>query len=307
MLGPMSNRSDKKRIEIGVELDAGATDSLREEMLRQYEEFIGAKSKKSYLSNPKTHGHVESVVFSDTHLPEQRMDLIGDICRRHQGANCYIVGDVNDFESFSKHESYVWDKPSIRAILASTDAFFEVLTDHFAQVSVILGNHDNRVYKKASRTLGSDYAWLCQEAIVTAYERRHGVHVVRQQVQQGGSDNIPDMHYWHKVGDCVLSHAEFSGTTPCFGVRKAHDFFVAWKDYFNLSDMKVLLQAHTHKQGFYRSPLTGVHCYELGAMCKQLAYMVHTSKYMPIQSGYFYLVQNDGVTDLRESRLFSLD
>jgi predicted phosphodiesterase len=307
MLGPTSNRSDKRRVEATVKVDTQATEMLREEILKQYEEFIGAKPQTLAKSNAKREGRVQSVIFSDTHIPEQRMDLIMEICRKHEGDDCYIVGDVNDFESFSKHESYIWDKPSIRSILASTDAFFEVLTDYFPRVFIVMGNHDNRVYKKASRTLGSDYAWICQEAIVHAYESRHGVEVVRHQVVHDASENIPDMHYWHTVGDCILSHAEFSGTTPCFGVRKAHDFFTAWKTNFDLGPINVILQAHTHKFGYYKSPLTGIHCYEIGAMCKNLAYMVHTGKYMPIQNGYFHLVQNNGITDLRESRLYSLD
>jgi hypothetical protein len=87
----------------------------------------------------------------------------------------------------------------------------------------------------------------------------------------------------------------------------AHDFFFSYRDFLSLDPFRVVLQAHTHKQSYHRNSLTGIHCFEIGALCDIPAYSMNQPKYGPVQHGYYHLIQYDGVTDVNESRLVVLD
>lgn len=257
---------------------------------------------------PRPEGRYEAVILSDLHCPDERKDLIAEVCARHAGKDCYIVGDLNDFERFSRFDCIDWRAPSLIEALRHTDALLEVMAQSFPRIFLMFGNHDLRLPRKAAKVLGPDYHFITQEWLIHYYEKRHGIHVIHNSLIKQNGRPVDGLFYWHKVGkDCILSHAETSGKPVGKGVEKAHDFFYSHRKELGIGEFGWLLQAHTHKQSYHRNRTTGVHCFEIGCMCDLPGYHLHKPQHSPVEHGYFYLVQDDGITNRDESRLICLD
>jgi hypothetical protein len=279
-----------------------------EEYLNKYEELIGAKAKRTEQGRKRRSLRQEWVVMSDLHSPDERMDLIIHAAERHPGAGCIIAGDLDDNEMMSRFDHTDWTAPGFRQALSHRDAMLDFITQHFPTTKILLGNHDLRLPRRAAKALGPDYAWISQQFLLWSYEQRHGIQVVTHDVNRRNGRPIPYLHYYDQVGDCMIGHVEVAGRPVGSGAAKAHDFFQSWQKELGLGDFRVVLQAHTHKQSFFRHPSTGVFCYEIGALCDIPSYsLTSRQSYAPPQLGYFHLVQYDGVTDINESRLVSLE
>lgn len=281
-------------------------ESFYEKHLEDYEKFLGTKLNRKEYGGRSLLGRTETVVISDTHIPDERMDLLTEIAARHRGVACCLAGDVNDFELFGRFDVKDWNVDTLKSALAKTDAVLEFLSNNFSTVDVLLGNHDLRLPRKAAKQCGPDYYFVSQMFLLWAYEKCHGVKVVRQNIIKDNGRELPGMFFYQQIGDCIVGHVEAAGRPVGKGSLLAHDFFYSYKDFLGLEPFKIVLQAHTHKQSFFRHYLTGVHCYEIGALCDVPAYSMNQPKYSPPQLGYFHLIQYDGVTNLDESRMYSL-
>lgn len=284
--------------------------SAFEEALDKYEAWIGAPSKTTSSADvpEDLSGRREWICISDLHIPDVRHDLVQHVIRTHAGGDIVIVGDLNDYESWGRWPNDKFTPDSLRQVFAEQDALLELLDRNFRSKRLMLGNHDRRPWQKAGRTLGPDYGWLTHEFMMRALTQRQGIHVVDHRLEKLNGRHIEDLHFYHQIGDCLLSHAECSGGTPAAGAVRAHDFFNMWDRVLGLEPWNVLVHAHTHKQSWTRHKLSGRHLFECGAMCDIPEYALKGKhSYGPTQHGYFILVQHDGVTDLNESRLVCLD
>ena len=245
------------------------------------------------------------VVLSDPHLPGLRTDLLGQIIAARGGrrANCFVAGDVLNFDRFSRWPQTDIHEPSLPTLLRERDAFLATLREAFCRVVVLGGNHDARLWKKAA-SLGPDYHWLTQQFFVTMFAKVHGVEFIWKPFTKR-SGKVLHTCFWEQIGDCVIGHVERSGTTPLRGARLANEFFQKWRKELPLRSWpyRVLLQAHTHRRGYWFDPVSHVHCYETGALCDTPDYAVLDHRSDPIQHGYYWLVQKDGATDLNRSQL----
>lgn len=285
-----------------------AGESPFEQYLAEYEQLIGACSKRARQRQRQSGKYVETVVISDLHIPDERSDFLVEICENHKGSNLVIAGDMDDFEMMSRFNQVDWNQPTLRDSLARRDAVLDMLSEYFPSIEILLGNHDLRMPRKAASALGPDYAFISQQFLMWSYERRHGVKLITNDVTLHNGRKVPYLHYYHQLGDCMIGHVEVSGRPVAKGVERAHDFFQSWRDVLGLNPFRVVLQAHTHRQSFYRHPQSRAYCYEIGALCDQPSYaLVSRQNYSPVQHGYFHLVQFDGVTDINASRLVSLD
>jgi predicted phosphodiesterase len=275
--------------------------------LEQYEKFIGAHYKRRENDQKFRVADEKIVVISDTHAPDERRDLITQICIENKGRRCVLAGDINDFAAYGRWDVTDWTLGNLKDALAYTDAMLDLMGQYFPQIDILFGNHDLRLPRKAGKQLGPDYFWLTQEFLMYAYEKRHGVKVIHRTLDKKNGRQIPGIFFYHQVGDAMIGHVEVGGKPTGKGALMAHDFFYSWKHELGLNPFNVVLQAHTHKQSYFRHPLTRVHCYEIGALCDTPAYAVMQGKYAPPNHGYFLLSQRDGVTDINESRLVSLD
>lgn len=281
------------------------TKSFYDKHLEEYENYIGAKIRRNAYKERSLKGRTETVVIGDPHIPDERMDLLAEIAIRHKGAACCLAGDINDFERFSRYDLRDWTAPDLRSSLARTEVVLELLSKNFSKVDILFGNHDLRLPRKVAKQSGPDYYFICQQFLMSAYETRHGCRVVQQQITKDNGRDLPGLFFYQQVGDCIIGHVEAGGAPVGKGVEIAHDFFFSRKDFLGLDPFKVVLQAHTHKQCYFRHKLTGAHLFEVGCVCDEQAYSMHQPKYGPVQQGYFHLVQYDGVTSLEESKLYS--
>jgi len=277
-----------------------------EAQLAEYEQAIGDAGRRAKPAET-THGERPWVVLSDPHIPQERKDLVAEVCARHKGDNCLVAGDLLDFGKFSRWLQTDCTEGSLEDLLGAKDAFLATLARHFGRVRVLEGNHDARLWRKAAQ-LGADYYWLTQEFFRQAYKVRHGVEVVARPFKRRNG-RTTTLCFYDQIGDCVIGHVERSGATPVRGARLANEFFQQWRRELKLEPWpyRVLLQAHTHRQGYWFDPVTRVHCYEIGALCDEPDWAVLGHRSAPVQHGYYYLVQREGVTDLDRSRLYTLD
>ncbi len=290
------------------ELIAPERVSFYEEHLQRYEEMIGAPTKEPRERAGRRALKEETIVISDLHCPEERGDLIAEIIQRHRGANLVIAGDLDDLEMMSRFDHVDWTGLSFQESLAHRDALLDKLTEAFSSVEIMLGNHDLRLPRRAAKALGPDYAFISQQFLMWAYEKRHGLKVITNDVRRYSGRPIPYLHYYHQVGDCVIGHVEVAGRPVAKSSGKAHDFFTQWQRVLGLKEFNVLLQAHSHRQSFFRHPDSGVHCFEIGALCDIPSYsLTSRQSYCPPQLGYFQLIQYQGVTDVNASRLYSFE
>jgi hypothetical protein len=283
--------------------------SLYEEHLARYEERIGAPEKRNRSGKGAPSPTLRAVCFADPHVRLQRHDLVVKICKRHEGEDLFILGDLLDFEEFSRFIPEGRDYEPLHRLLASADAFLGFLCGYFPRIHLLLGNHDNRLHKKVARNLGPDYGWLTQQFLVTTYQKRHGVSVLNSPIQRHNGSVVENIYSWTQVGDCIMSHCEVSGRRGHLSrsAEKAHDYFYSWREEFGLKPFRVVLQSHSHRQVLLRHPMTGVYCIETGSICDIPDYALRDHRTTPPQNGYFHLVQVDGKTDMEESRLFHFE
>lgn len=277
--------------------------SLWDEHLERFERLIGAMSQRVASRHAAASTDYEAIIVSDFHIPDERMDLLAEVAERHAGLDLWIAGDINDFEKYGRHLQQNHDLPTLRKVLARTDATFEFLSHYHPNIYVLMGNHDLWIPRSASRALGPDFHWISQEFLIWAYEQRHGVKVMRTNIIKSNGRPVEVMHYY-QLGDCLISHAENYGNRPAAGVEKTHNHFTTLNRYLGRPPFRVILQAHTHRCCYFEHPETGVHCYEIGSLCDVADYVLQQSKHGPPQNAYFFLSQKDGVTQINESRLY---
>lgn len=278
-------------------------ESAYDSHMAEYEQYIGAvEQHKSYKPRGLA-GRTETVIISDPHIPDERMDILAEVAKRHKGSNLCIAGDINDFERFGRFDLRDWTAPDLQQSLARTDAVLGFLSDYFPTIDLLFGNHDLRLPRKAAKQLGPDYFFICQQFLMQAYEKRHGIRVVQQNVIKENGREMPPIFFFHQIGDCMVGHVEAAGPLGK-GAEIAHNFYFSRRSFFSLNPFNVVLQAHTHKICYFKHKITGVHCFEIGATCDEQAYSMNQPKYAPVEQGYFHLVQYDGITDINESRQY---
>lgn len=299
--------SPRKKQEPTLKTEWGSDETPFLKYLERYEKLIGAPERRSSPAEKLRTDRYEAIVFSDPHNPDVRMSLVRKLIDKFSGLPGYLVGDIDDNEDRSKHTSYRWKNYSLEEQLAEDDAFVSLLTQHFNPLYIFMGNHDNRAWLKALAAAGKDYAWLSYQFIMWSWKQRHGVQVISNKVTKENGQEIPGLHFYHQVNDCMIGHVERSGKAASKSAELAHDFYFSWREILGLDPFRVVLQAHSHRTNYSRHPLTGAHLYEIGALCDIQDYAVKTQRYSPIQAGAFHLVQKDQRTLINESRLISLD
>ncbi len=288
---------------------------LYEELRERYERLLGLpcsdRGNPSLLREFRPAGEVAlgtnqtSVVISDLHIPCEREDLIAEIVRRHggQGLPLYIVGDVFDWEGFSRYESMDLKPPSMESVLTRAEVLFNLLYQKFYSIYLLEGNHDKRPFKKAMKA-SPGLAWLTQSFLRWVYRERYGVQLVERPVACIG-DSVT---YCTQVGDCVMGHVERGGgKQAAFGAREAHGHYTRFARELGINEFSTVLQAHTHKTSLSRHPDTRKVLVEIGCLSNAQNYAFHRHDFLAPERGYFELHQEDGITDLNRSRLHLLD
>lgn len=216
-----------------------------------------------------------------------------------------VNGDIDDLYPLSRFVK----KKEINAVetLKELDWFIQVLSEHYPKVELVIGNHDERIYRYFQRQnipvhviqafVKIDYL----EFIAKPYKN---VRIIKTKVNL---PNIPEIYHFHPIGkDCVVGHWE---TYSKVNLRAAENCFLwyhQWASTLGLPPIKYLLQGHTHQLG--SRAVWGDKTYgETGCMCLVQDYTIDGRVgYTPPQLGYWVIVQTNGITDLKETRYIPL-
>ena len=279
-----------------------------ENRLRAYEDLIRNYSRKPARKMTGMPGRREIVVCSDIHCTDERTDLIARLIDEQAGRDLIVAGDLFDFSSLSRYTPTGWSDDSLTETMARGTGLLTLFNQHFRSVTLMLGNHDARGWKKALNTCGTEYGKLCHEWMIYALEHKYGVKVIDNPIAKQNGKVVEGLHFWHQLGDCLVTHFERAGAQPGRSPQLTCDFFREWQEPLGIQPFRVILQAHDHKVSYHRSRDNKVHCYGIGCLSDWADYALQGRPvYAPPQHGYYRLVQYDGVTSINESQLYSLD
>jgi predicted phosphodiesterase len=282
--------------------------SRADAILEEFEKELGHYRRYAAKPHGDKRGRREYIIASDFHVADDRPDLLIKLVTEHQGKSLIIGGDFFDFSSLSRHPLNGWQDPGLYDCLSRGAAVLDLLASNFVDITLVLGNHDKRAWTKALNNVSTEYGKFNHENFIYMLEHKFGVKVVDHVLTKQNGATCEGLHYWHQVGDCIVSHSEHCGRPVGKGAEGAFEFFRDWTDILGLNPFRVILQAHTHKQSYHRSRNGKVHLYEIGCMCEWQNYSLQGRQvYGPPQHGYYHLVQFDGVTDINASRLVNLD
>ena len=188
-------------------------------------------------------------------VAEQKPDLI------------IIGGDVYDQAQFSAHpKGWLEEKEQFHLEQKRILAYFQTLlslTD--AQIVVMRGNHDDRLFRRLVDLLPTDYLQYYNDPIQiladTIDDPRLTVNATAVSMK---SPRMPEVEagkiaYLYVEGDAFFSHLNFSGGQPGAAVKKFSDWMTDWHKVLGLPEPVLCVQFHTH-QWSYAFPRAGYLC-----------------------------------------------
>lgn len=131
------------------------------------------------------------LVIGDLHLPFEHPGYLAfcqDLAYQWDCDTVVSIGDIVDHHSISFHEKEL-DTPNATDELDQTRAKMQRWIDSFPKMTVTVGNHDERVHRKAKAT-GIPSEYLRSYADVYGTPKWNWVQSVI----------IDDVHYWHGTG-----------------------------------------------------------------------------------------------------------
>jgi hypothetical protein len=280
----------------GIKSVSDLEKSSMSELVEMFQEAIGREHQIEYPGKRKDlDGKVDWVVLGDPHSPYERMDIISEICKKHEGSRLIIAGDLFTFESLSLKYEKRNHNESPMEVLKRGAALIEAMATHFEEVYIIEGNHDLRLPRYLAGATG-DGGWF--EIGLFIYDMIlapiKNARVIRAKINQGQETNLQSpLHGYFRVGDVAVTHLEVSGRPKLSAAMKAADFIrlhlpEEW------AKINLIIQAHNHKVGFGK--YEGKHLYECGALCYTEPYVFQSHKYPALEHGYVSFSQVDGVT-----------
>lgn len=246
------------------------------------------------------------LVISDLHIPFHREELILDIIKKHKDEIDTIIfgGDLIDcyyISSFSKQPS----KPLIEELATAYNFLMKI--DRIvpeAKKIMIKGNHEERFVRYLENNpneLSSFYSNNILDILMngfTKYDRITG----RKKIYPHLPSTFQSIDNWFvQYKDIIVAHpSSFSKVNLKTATSAVHYFL---NNGFNFN---VMLVAHTHKFGttIEFNKFTS----EIGCLCHNMSYSRNGKlSYTPQNYGYALMTIKDGVTDINDSRIYSLN
>lgn len=190
------------------------------------------------------------VVVSDIHAaPDEELTrLILDI----KPDLLVVAGDLFDENQFSRHPRGLDEtKKTFRHEMEVNRKWLKILAANIAKIELLWGNHDHWLYGILAEILPDDVLEYFPDVLALASEGLGNVSVSKMPVEavfpNGSTSAIGNTRYMAWVGDCLVSHANFSGSKPGFAVSKLYDWVQEWRRPLGWPEPAVYIQAHGHK------------------------------------------------------------
>lgn len=281
-------------IEAMIDFDAAAV---------RFRELIGKHSKPR--TPPKKHQgrDVLIAVFSDFHAPfhdEEKFARAIAEAKYHGATRAVVPGDLLDLFSFSRFAKY--EHVPVRDELAAGALILQTLSENFAEVDVIPGNHDERAKKYFAKIVPAEYMFLIKwDLIKIAAADLPNVRLPKLQIDGR------EIGFLWRSGDLVLGHPETSSKVLMKPADTFASWLVEWRRVLGFDSVRVVGQGHTHFAGGPVMRRDGIAVFELGCMCRIPDYAFDPKlRFHPQTNAWTLFVQRDDRTDLNESRLFFL-
>ena len=270
-------------------------------------EFIG----KSYPYIPpkknfnKKIDNEKIINVSDPHEPHSFQPVWDDVLKYHHNAHhIHINGDIADFYSksrFKKTEHQEFSK-ELRAIFDR----LEWLSTNWKKVTLIRGNHDNRVEKLLANLLNSDMLFLTKRDILgymCAYF--DNVELVGERITSGDGSTA-DIDFIWQCGDIIFTHIERSQKQSSGLLETISSQLHKWSRIFNLKPYRVIMQGHNHRCTFDTNGIEYLYICPMAACLTTtgLKYALSPSlNGAPPVMGYIEIYQKDGITDINKTKI----
>jgi len=249
----------------------------------------------------KTKGHIQrKILASDPHLPFVDEDLFKKLLNE-KADKLIINGDIWDMYCMSRFIKYNMDITLSQEIHDSLQ-YIRILCETFPEVEFSLGNHFQRLFKAIIKhEMGMELI----KAGLIKYKPEHiledtfpNLKIASTPVK--GLNFDYDVAWFGIDGDLAYGHFEKASKIVGKPVIDAYESMFKWRKAFdfNIDQIRVFAQSHTHKffQSFYG--LNDVMLLETGCLCAIQDYAVQPAmKYQPLNQGYLTFTQEDGVTD----------
>lgn len=280
----------------------------------------------SHKNRPSEATERRICVVSDYH--GQPHSFIQESLLNEQYDVCVHAGDIFDMQTLSKPrmegKSIAMQEKTLMLDeeIQNMRLWFELLDEHTnAQHVVLMGNHDARMYSLFARLLDP---YLKTDSLLYRLFNTP-LDIVTEGLENfilGQRDmewHYPDLsiqhaansQYLYQVGDVLVSHMDFTGKTPGQAVNALWGWVQDYMDVLAMHDIRVAMQAHTHKLSLDRNCQGGhVALVETGCAMSadRIGYsLVYKGHWTPSAVGYVlldqYLEDDVWTTDLDSIKL----
>lgn len=278
-----------------------------DEIYADFNELIGNTIRVSKSTPKGVEKHTsKKILISDVHSPFIDKVKLTKLMTSEKDVDELIVnGDIDDLyplSRFLKHKE-------IDAVytLKELTCFTQIVSEHYPKVKYLKANHDERVFRFFQRSgipvhiieafVRTDYL----DFIIAPYKN---VNIVKTLVTL---EHHPEIYHFQLIGkDCVAGHWETYSKVNLRSAENCFNWYQQWRSTLGLPEIKILLQSHTHQLG--SRMVWGDKMYgETGTLALVQDYTIDGRVgYTPPQTGYWIIIQRDGITDLRETRYVPL-
>ena len=247
---------------------------------------------KEVLPEPKvmydfSRGPLKILVLNDLHSPWQKQEALEQAVVENKSADVLITSEITDLYSLTSFAKY--QHVSFETEVEEIVRLFEFFSETFPVTYVVSCGHDQRLPRYVLSKIKTDLLFLVDTDLMAMLARPFSNIVT-----------IPENYY--QVGDAVFSHLEIhSSVIPMRSAVKSHAWFQGWKAHLNIEPYRLLVQAHSHHSGLVNLP--DVQLVESGCLQSIPKWVLRKSPSLPWTWGWVVVYQNDGVTNLNETRL----
>jgi predicted phosphodiesterase len=258
----------------------------------------------------KTIDENKIICVSDPHEPYGNNNVWEHILENHHNAgHLHINGDMADF--YSKSHFVAFSHENFDMELRSVWNRMEWLSQHFRKVTMIKGNHDDRVEKKIAACVQSDLLILTQQDLIGYMASFFdNIEVVGMHIKDERTREDVNIGFIWQYKDIVFTHIERSQKQVSALMGGIHESLLAWSGTIQLKPYRVIVQAHNHQSDHH---VSGGVLQILAPMAARitgtgLGYVFKpTLRGVPPQVGYTIIHNENGKTDFNKTQNWLLN
>lgn len=232
-------------------------------------------------------GPLKILVLNDLHTPWQYQEALERAIVENKSADVVVMSEVSDLYSLTSFAKY--QHSSFELEVEEIIRIFEFFNETFPVTYIVSCGHDRRLPRHILSKIRTDLSFLVDTDLMNVLARPFPNIVT-----------IPQP--WFAINDALFSHLEkHSSVVPMRSVAKTHTWFQSWKSHIKIEPYKLLVQAHSHHSGLINLP--DAQLVESGCLQSIPEWVIRRAPTLPWTWGWVVVYQEDGITNLNETRL----